>query len=76
MAQLILPVPVLQRQVHQENAHLVEVFKAELADAMDDTLEYSGLSMEGKLIVFETLGVEVGSDAVATRLDFVVVDAP
>lgn len=59
-----------------ENRDLVNNFRDALAEQVGLTIDYDSLDVPGRVIIFDTLALDVDEDSVETFLDFLVVQAP
>lgn len=59
-----------------ENRDLVNNFRDALAEQVGLTIDYDSLDVPGRVIIFDTLAIDVDVDSVETFLDFLVVQAP
>jgi hypothetical protein len=64
-----------ERELFDENRHLIDVFRDSLTDKLDATLDYSEIGLAESDIIFTTVGVDTdfARQAVVTHLDFFVV---
>ena len=58
------------------NRDLVNNFRDALAEQVGLTIDYDSLDVPGRVIIFDTLALDVDEDSVETFLDFLVVQAP
>ncbi len=63
-----------EKQLVEDNQKVVDQFKAGVASNLETTINYDGLGMEGSLIYFETLAVDVEPERLSTWIDFLVVE--
>lgn len=60
----------------EDNQHLIDEFRAGVADNLGTTINYDALAIEGSNIVFQTLEKDLLVDHLETWIDFFVVEAP
>lgn len=62
-----------EEELVDENEHLIDRFRTDLAAQLSDTVNFSAIDLEENTIVFSNQGSELGPAALTTYLDFIVV---
>lgn len=61
-----------EKKLVDENQHLIDTFRADLAAQLADTLNFSALDIEGSSVVFTNEGIDLTVDEMRTYLNFTV----
>jgi hypothetical protein len=61
-----------EKKLVDDNQHLIDTFRADLAAQLADTLNFSALDIEGSSVVFTNEGIDLTVDEMRTYLNFTV----